>query len=171
MIDDFNMHLIHHNMKIIGAEEFQRNIYYKIDIGNKGFAIVDYKYNDFALSYGSLAFGEEALEDISIDNIFKNSKIRSEKTITTIIDSIGNIIAKRNFDLEDVNTQFNELIIRNCKNDRYIILNLKETIEKFKELAILNSKKLDREVVNYVLSCKNTKGKNEMDSYRRKTNI
>lgn len=171
LINDFNKYLINQNMKIIGAYESSREVYYQIDIGNTGFAIVDYKYKDFAFNYGSLVFGEEALDDISVDKIFKNSKIRSEKAITTVIDTIADIVENRDFELDDVNRQFDEIIIKNCKNNRYIILSLKETIEKFKGLLLTTSKKVEREVISYILSCKNTKGKNEMKSYRRKTNI
>lgn len=171
VITDFNKYLADYNMRIIRAYEFARDIYYQIDIGNQGQAIVDYKYSDFAFSYGSLVFGEEPLDDISIENIFKNSKIRSEKTITTILNSIEEIIVKRNFELEDVNKEFNEIIIKNCNNDKYILLNFSETIERFKELAIVSNKKLDRDVITYVLGCKNTKSYYEMKSYRRQTNI
>ncbi|RDY22926.1 hypothetical protein CHF27_010940 [Romboutsia maritimum] len=171
IIGDFNKHLIDHNMKIIRAYEYARDIYYQIDMGNKRYAIVDYKYSDFAFNYGSLVFGEEPLEEISLDKVFRNSKIRSEVTINTILNSIEDIIIKKEFELEDVNKEFNEIIIKNCKNDRYIILNFSETIDIFKELAISSNKKLHKDVIDYILSCKNTKSYYEMDSYRRQTSI
>lgn len=171
IIGDFNKHLIDHNMKIIRAYEYARDIYYQIDMGNKRYAIVDYKYSDFAFNYGSLVFGEEPLEEISLDKVFRNSKIRSEVTINTILNSIEDIIIKKEFELEDVNKEFNEIIIKNCKNNRYIILNFSETIDIFKELAIYSNKKLHKDVIDYILGCKNTKSYYEMDSYRRQTSI
>lgn len=171
VIDDFNNYLIDYNMKIIGIYELSRDIYYQIDIGNRGFTIVDYKYKDFAFNYGSLLFGEQALDDISVHNIFKNSIIRSEETIKTIIESIEQIIEKRSFELDDVNKQFDEIIIKNCNNDRYIIIKLSETIEKFKELALDTSKKLEKDVIKYILSHKDTKNKNEINIHRRITNF
>ena len=171
IIDDFNNYLIDYNMKIIGTYESSRDIYYQIDIGNRGFTIVDYKYKDFAFNYGSLLFGEQALEDISVNNIFKNSIIRSDETIKTIIESIEEIIEKRSFQLDDVNKQFDEIIIKNCKNNRYIIIKLSETIEKFKDLALNTSKKLEREVIGYILSHKDTKSENEINRHKRITNL
>ena len=171
LIDDFNNYLMDYNMKIIGIYESSRDIYYQIDIGNRGFTIVDYKYKDFAFNYGSLLFGEQALEDINVDNIFKNSIIRSDETIKTIIESIEQIIEKRSFQLNDVNKQFDEIIIKNCKNDRYIIIKLSETIEKFKDLALDTSKKLEREVISYILSHKDTKSESEMSRHKRITNL
>ena len=171
LIDDFNNYLMDYNMKIIGIYESSRDIYYQIDIGNRGFTIVDYKYKDFAFNYGSLLFGERALEDINVNNIFKNSIIRSDETIKTIIESIEQIIEKRSFQLNDVNKQFDEIIIKNCKNDRYIIIKLSETIEKFKDLALDTSKKLEREVISYILSHKDTKSESEMSRHKRITNL
>lgn len=171
MVQNFNIYLESHNMKIVDVIENNANIYYRIDIDNRGFILLDYKYDEFALTYGSLIFNEEPLEDININNIFKYSKIKSEVTIKSLIDEMEFILKDKDLDIEDININFDEIIIRNAKNKKYIRLRISQLISEFKDLLITYDRKRKSDLIRYVLNQKDILSKGEYYDHKKMTNL
>ncbi|HBF2451793.1 TPA: hypothetical protein KRG96_003435 [Clostridioides difficile] len=167
--NDFNKYLRKYNMEIIDTVNRNGIMFYQIDIYRKNLVIVDYKYNDFALNYGSLLFSKEPLENISIESVFKSSRIINNITIKSIIDSIEGILYNTNFEIEDIFYDFNEIVIKNNKNNKYIILDFKYTIENFKYLLISeeNQKQNLKKLIDFIKKSKNIKNKSEIYEYKK----
>jgi hypothetical protein len=134
IIPELNVKLHDIGMEIEKADT--ERVGYVIKIHSRNDSLLFCKYRKFLLDFGCLLFNEDPIGVLNIERIMAISSVYDEYSHDRIIQEIAAILNKGNIEISSSDYENNEIVIYERPTNKYLILALKEFVERFKGLGV-----------------------------------
>lgn len=127
------------------------------------------KHKDLIFNFGWIVFNEEPIEKLTVESILKYCNLYNEEAIYAVIRELENLTYKGEIKIkvELTDFEYNEIFIETTSGN-YVLLNLKETVERFKGVVVDITKFSLKDMVNHVNNTTTKRySKSELKELRR----